>query len=207
MPDLGMCGQKPTSTKLQVLQNRALRIILNYPRYIVRKYLHNDANIQPLNERIRTLAENFHSQISSHPNASISSQANAITTGSLEPPNSLYDSSKHLLIQPFPSSFILSKTISLFLPSLLKRKLRSIDVLRFAQNKFELLPPQPAQVRREERISSSSSAHLRHNADQLICHFLPPATEEREKKPSPVRGECYVMTQFTCFSPLPPPSR
>ncbi|GFW42966.1 hypothetical protein TNCV_4188331 [Trichonephila clavipes] len=54
--------------------------------------------------------------------------------------------------------------------------------LRFAQFKFELLPL-PAQVRREERISLSSSAHLRHSTDQLICHFpLPPATEEREKK-------------------------
>ncbi|GFX49712.1 RNA-directed DNA polymerase from mobile element jockey [Trichonephila clavipes] len=80
------CAAKSNINKLQVLQNRALRIILNYPRYIARKYLHKDANIQPLNERIRTLAENLHSQISSHPNTSISSQANAITTGSLNHP-------------------------------------------------------------------------------------------------------------------------
>ncbi|GFW73550.1 RNA-directed DNA polymerase from mobile element jockey [Trichonephila clavipes] len=45
--------------KLQVHQNIDLRIILNYPQYIARKYLHNDANLQPLNERIRTLAERF----------------------------------------------------------------------------------------------------------------------------------------------------
>ncbi|GFU19909.1 RNA-directed DNA polymerase from mobile element jockey [Trichonephila clavipes] len=42
-------------------------------------------------------------------------------------------------------------------------------------------PDIPAQVRREERISLSSSAHLRHSAEQLICHF-PPASEERGKK-------------------------
>ncbi|GFT99153.1 RNA-directed DNA polymerase from mobile element jockey [Trichonephila clavipes] len=80
------CAAITNINKLQVLQNRALRIILNYPQFIARKYLHNDANIQPLNERIRTLAENFHSQISSHPNISISSQANAIITGFLNHP-------------------------------------------------------------------------------------------------------------------------
>ncbi|GFT99155.1 hypothetical protein TNCV_1611111 [Trichonephila clavipes] len=54
--------------------------------------------------------------------------------------------------------------------------------LRFVQNKFELPPALPAHVRREERNPLSSSAHLRHSADQLICHFpLPPAAEEREK--------------------------
>ncbi|GFS50046.1 hypothetical protein TNIN_152731 [Trichonephila inaurata madagascariensis] len=60
------CAATYNINKLQVLQNRALRIILNYPRYIARKYLHRDSRIQPLNERIRSLTATFHSQISSH---------------------------------------------------------------------------------------------------------------------------------------------
>ncbi|GFT52689.1 hypothetical protein TNCV_3765621 [Trichonephila clavipes] len=86
MPDLGMCSQnqhKQTSSPAKQSSQNYSKLPALYCEKIPP---HNDANIQPLNERIRTLAENFHSQISSHPNASISSQANAITTGSLNHP-------------------------------------------------------------------------------------------------------------------------
>ncbi|GFY41053.1 reverse transcriptase domain-containing protein [Trichonephila inaurata madagascariensis] len=78
------CAAPTNVNNLQVLQNRALRILLNYPQYIARKYLHRDAGIQPLNER--SLATKFHSQISTHPNMSISVQAQAITTGRFNHP-------------------------------------------------------------------------------------------------------------------------
>ncbi|GFS43000.1 hypothetical protein TNIN_267351 [Trichonephila inaurata madagascariensis] len=67
------CAASYNINKLQVLQNRALRIILNYPYYIARKYLHRDARIQPLNGRITdpspqlSIAKSVHIQIQQSP--------------------------------------------------------------------------------------------------------------------------------------------
>ncbi|GFY45770.1 hypothetical protein TNIN_424851 [Trichonephila inaurata madagascariensis] len=77
------------ATKPEIVQI----IILNYPRYIARKYLQRDSRIQPLNERIRSLASTFHSHISSHSNQSISYQAQVITNGRLHFP--IHSSTKY----------------------------------------------------------------------------------------------------------------
>ncbi|GFX50266.1 RNA-directed DNA polymerase from mobile element jockey [Trichonephila clavipes] len=41
MSNMGLCSSK--KLKLQILQNRTLRIILNFPRFVARRYLHRDS--------------------------------------------------------------------------------------------------------------------------------------------------------------------
>ncbi|GFV53110.1 RNA-directed DNA polymerase from mobile element jockey, partial [Trichonephila clavipes] len=60
--------------KFQILQNRALRLILNAPTYIKRIHLHRDLKIPALSSRIRKLATNFHDQAASHSNSLINIQ-------------------------------------------------------------------------------------------------------------------------------------
>ncbi|GFQ82107.1 hypothetical protein TNCT_685231 [Trichonephila clavata] len=64
-------SRRTTHEQAQVLQNRALRIILDYPVYVPRRYLHKDIKIPPLHERIRELSENFHGQLNLHVNPTI----------------------------------------------------------------------------------------------------------------------------------------
>ncbi|GFW98274.1 hypothetical protein TNCV_995651 [Trichonephila clavipes] len=73
-------------SKLQIEQNKALRIMTNYPRYIARTYLHRDTGVEPINDRIRSLATTFHNQVITHPNSSISIQPFLITSGSRNHP-------------------------------------------------------------------------------------------------------------------------
>ncbi|GFW73557.1 RNA-directed DNA polymerase from mobile element jockey [Trichonephila clavipes] len=72
--------------KLQIEQNKALRIMTNYPRYIARKYLHRDAGVEPINDRIRSLAIDFHNHVITHPNTSISIQPFLVTSGTRNHP-------------------------------------------------------------------------------------------------------------------------
>ncbi|GFW53093.1 RNA-directed DNA polymerase from mobile element jockey [Trichonephila clavipes] len=71
---------------LQIEQNKALRIMTNYPRYIARKYLHRDTGIEPINDRIRPLAIDFHNHVITHPNSSISIQPFLVTSGTRNHP-------------------------------------------------------------------------------------------------------------------------
>ncbi|GFR01325.1 hypothetical protein TNCT_209171 [Trichonephila clavata] len=66
--------------ELQVIQNITLRMILNAPRYIPRKYIHADLKISPLNARIRELASLFFQNVPTHSNTTIA-QAAIITPG------------------------------------------------------------------------------------------------------------------------------
>ncbi|GFV39693.1 hypothetical protein TNCV_738891 [Trichonephila clavipes] len=76
-----MLARSGDVNKLQILENRVLRIILNYPKYVIRRYLHRDSNKEPINERIRSLAVTFHNDVITHPNPSISMQPFSIATG------------------------------------------------------------------------------------------------------------------------------
>ncbi|GFU67215.1 RNA-directed DNA polymerase from mobile element jockey [Trichonephila clavipes] len=60
--------------KLQILQNRALHLILNAPTYMKRIHLHRDLKIPALSSRIRKLSINFHDQVAAHSNSSINIQ-------------------------------------------------------------------------------------------------------------------------------------
>ncbi|GFW38517.1 probable RNA-directed DNA polymerase from transposon X-element [Trichonephila clavipes] len=64
--------------KLQILQNKALRTILDAPVYVPRRYLHKELKILPINSRIKQLATKFHIQTSSHNNPTIQAQSNVI---------------------------------------------------------------------------------------------------------------------------------
>ncbi|GFY31950.1 RNA-directed DNA polymerase from mobile element jockey [Trichonephila clavipes] len=68
------CAAACHINKLQILQNRALRLILNAPTYTKRIHLHRDLKIPALSSRIRKLATNFHDQAASHPNSLINTQ-------------------------------------------------------------------------------------------------------------------------------------
>ncbi|GFX44811.1 RNA-directed DNA polymerase from mobile element jockey [Trichonephila clavipes] len=64
--------------KLQILQNKALRTILDVPVYVPRRYLHKELKILPINSRIKQLATKFHIQTTNHNNPTIQAQSNVI---------------------------------------------------------------------------------------------------------------------------------
>ncbi|GFX26687.1 RNA-directed DNA polymerase from mobile element jockey [Trichonephila clavipes] len=61
--------------RIQVLQNRALRLILNAPTYIKRIHIHKDLKIPALTSRIKKLATAFYEQVNAHSNSLINIQA------------------------------------------------------------------------------------------------------------------------------------
>ncbi|GFT23044.1 RNA-directed DNA polymerase from mobile element jockey [Nephila pilipes] len=67
-----------TSTRninnLQLLQNRALRIIANAPVYIPRRVLHDDLRIPSIPNQIRKNSVNFQKSVRLHSNPSIQQQ-------------------------------------------------------------------------------------------------------------------------------------
>ncbi|GFQ97300.1 RNA-directed DNA polymerase from mobile element jockey [Trichonephila clavata] len=78
-PIWGMAAQNHLNA-LQVVQNLALRMILNAPFYIPRKYIHADLKISPLHARVRELASSFFQNVPTHSNHTIA-QAALITPG------------------------------------------------------------------------------------------------------------------------------
>ncbi|GFT55651.1 probable RNA-directed DNA polymerase from transposon X-element [Trichonephila clavipes] len=64
--------------KLQVLQNKALRIILNAPIYVPRRYLHKELKVFSVNSRIKQLSRKFHDQTAHHINPTIQAQSTII---------------------------------------------------------------------------------------------------------------------------------
>ncbi|GFU45440.1 putative RNA-directed DNA polymerase from transposon X-element [Nephila pilipes] len=59
--------------KLQVHQNRAIRLITGALTFIPRSILHNETNIEPITQLIRKLATTFYATISNHENPAINS--------------------------------------------------------------------------------------------------------------------------------------
>ncbi|GFR21494.1 RNA-directed DNA polymerase from mobile element jockey [Trichonephila clavata] len=78
-PIWGMVAQTHLR-ELQIIQNIALRLILNAPRYIPRKYILADLKISPIHVRIRELASSFFRNVPTHSNHTITQAAN-ITPG------------------------------------------------------------------------------------------------------------------------------
>ncbi|GFU31415.1 hypothetical protein NPIL_569471 [Nephila pilipes] len=60
---------------LQILQNRALRIIASAPVYIPRRVLHDDLRIPSIPNQIRKNSVNFQKSVRLHSNPSIQQQA------------------------------------------------------------------------------------------------------------------------------------
>ncbi|GFV54007.1 probable RNA-directed DNA polymerase from transposon BS [Trichonephila clavipes] len=60
---------------IQILQNRALRLILNAPTYVKRIHIHKDLKIPALTSRIKRLATAFYEQVNAHSNSLINIQA------------------------------------------------------------------------------------------------------------------------------------
>ncbi|GFV54379.1 RNA-directed DNA polymerase from mobile element jockey [Trichonephila clavipes] len=75
------CAAQHHLNKLQILQNRTLRLILNYPRFIARRYLHRDSNIDPINENQISLSRTFYDNVNMHNNPLIAIQSTSTTTG------------------------------------------------------------------------------------------------------------------------------
>ncbi|GFY75766.1 hypothetical protein TNIN_359611 [Trichonephila inaurata madagascariensis] len=50
--------------ELQVVQNTALRLILNVPRYVSRRHLHADLDVSPIHTRIKKLEPRLSSRTS-----------------------------------------------------------------------------------------------------------------------------------------------
>ncbi|GFU02627.1 RNA-directed DNA polymerase from mobile element jockey [Trichonephila clavipes] len=61
--------------RIQILQNRALRLILNAPTYIKRIHIHKDLKIPAFTSRIKKLATAFYEQVNAHSNSLINIQA------------------------------------------------------------------------------------------------------------------------------------
>ncbi|GFX73785.1 hypothetical protein TNCV_4291011 [Trichonephila clavipes] len=61
--------------RIQILQNRALRLILNAPTYIKRIHIHKDLKIPALTSRIKKLVTAFYDQVATHSNNLINIQA------------------------------------------------------------------------------------------------------------------------------------
>ncbi|GFX37019.1 RNA-directed DNA polymerase from mobile element jockey [Trichonephila clavipes] len=61
--------------KLQIIQNKALRTILDVPVYVPRRYLHKELKILPVNSRIKQLSKKFHDQTANHNNPTIQVQS------------------------------------------------------------------------------------------------------------------------------------
>ncbi|GFT65792.1 probable RNA-directed DNA polymerase from transposon X-element [Trichonephila clavipes] len=72
--------------KLQVLQNQALRTILNAPFYIPRIILHRELKITSIRSRIKILSLPFYNHLPSHHNDSIRMQTSFPVTGTHRPP-------------------------------------------------------------------------------------------------------------------------
>ncbi|GFW12217.1 probable RNA-directed DNA polymerase from transposon X-element [Trichonephila clavipes] len=72
--DLGIAANKNLA-RIQIVQNRALRLILNAPTYIKRIHLHKDLKIPSLASRIKKLATAFYDQFNAHSNSLINIQA------------------------------------------------------------------------------------------------------------------------------------
>ncbi|GFU99726.1 hypothetical protein TNCV_1810901 [Trichonephila clavipes] len=60
---------------IQVLQNRALRLILNAPTYIKRIHIHKDLKFPALTSRIKKLTAAFYDQVAAHSNNLINIQS------------------------------------------------------------------------------------------------------------------------------------
>ncbi|GFX93286.1 hypothetical protein TNCV_4761651 [Trichonephila clavipes] len=67
--------------RLQFLQNRALRLILNAPTYMKRIHLYKELKIPALTSGIKKLATTFYNQVASHPNRLINAQSSVDTKG------------------------------------------------------------------------------------------------------------------------------
>ncbi|GFU72456.1 RNA-directed DNA polymerase from mobile element jockey [Trichonephila clavipes] len=72
--------------KLQVLQNQAIRTILNAPFYIPRIILHRELKITSVRSRIKKLSLPFYNHLPSHHNDSIRMQTSFPVTGTHRPP-------------------------------------------------------------------------------------------------------------------------
>ncbi|GFS85157.1 RNA-directed DNA polymerase from mobile element jockey [Trichonephila clavipes] len=79
--------------KLQILQNQALRTILNAPFYIPRIILHRELKITSIRSRIKKLSLPFYNHLPSHHNESIRMQSSFPVTGTHRPPT---------MQQPYP---------------------------------------------------------------------------------------------------------
>ncbi|GFU20973.1 hypothetical protein TNCV_5074051 [Trichonephila clavipes] len=66
--------------RLQFLQNRALRLILNAPTYMKRIHLYKELKIPVLTSGIKKLATTFYNQVAS-PNRLINAQSSVDTKG------------------------------------------------------------------------------------------------------------------------------
>ncbi|GFT14625.1 RNA-directed DNA polymerase from mobile element jockey [Trichonephila clavipes] len=73
--------------KLQILQNQALRTILNAPFYIPRIILHRELKITSIRSRIKKLSLPFYNHLPSHHNESIRMQSSFPVTGTHRPPH------------------------------------------------------------------------------------------------------------------------
>ncbi|GFU48728.1 probable RNA-directed DNA polymerase from transposon X-element [Nephila pilipes] len=73
--------------KLQIHQNRAIRLITGAPNFIPRTILHEETNIEPITQLIQKLATTFYATISDHENPTINSISRSITSnGTRKPP-------------------------------------------------------------------------------------------------------------------------
>ncbi|GBM50387.1 putative RNA-directed DNA polymerase from transposon BS [Araneus ventricosus] len=62
--------------KAQILQNKILRIIVNTPWYVRNSVIHNDLNIQTIDEFIKELSRNFFQKLVNHTNPTVQDQLN-----------------------------------------------------------------------------------------------------------------------------------
>ncbi|GFW34788.1 RNA-directed DNA polymerase from mobile element jockey [Trichonephila clavipes] len=67
--------------RLQILQNRALRLILNAPTYVKRIHMHKELKIPAFTSGIKKLATTFNNQVASHPNSLINIQSSVDPQG------------------------------------------------------------------------------------------------------------------------------
>ncbi|GFU37187.1 hypothetical protein NPIL_5911 [Nephila pilipes] len=75
--------------KLQIHQNRALRLITGAPTFIPRKILHEELNTESIPQIIQKLAISFYNTLENHENPTINSLSNSTTsTGNRKPPES-----------------------------------------------------------------------------------------------------------------------
>lgn len=57
---------KSNLAKVQIIQNKMLRVFRNGPYYISNKILHNDFKIKSINATINKLGSNFYDKIANH---------------------------------------------------------------------------------------------------------------------------------------------
>ncbi|GFU25410.1 RNA-directed DNA polymerase from mobile element jockey, partial [Nephila pilipes] len=75
--------------KIQVQQNRAIRLITGAPTFIPRKILHEETNIESITQIIQKLATHFYSSLEQHDNPTINALSSSTSyTGTRKPPPS-----------------------------------------------------------------------------------------------------------------------